>query len=128
MTAISEDDIWAALAELDVPNTDKNILEKNMVNNLILKDRNVSFVIEINPSEKEIMEPLRRAAEVKILDLPGVSTATVALTAHKTAPNSESKVRPKETNKIKRRRDELTSITLKQNFFVCFTHSKLHQK
>ena len=46
MTAISEDDIWAALAELDVPNTDKNILEKNMVNNLILKDRNVSFVIE----------------------------------------------------------------------------------
>ncbi|MAQ56451.1 MAG: hypothetical protein CMM82_06155, partial [Rhodospirillales bacterium] len=92
MTAISEDDIWAALAELDVPNTDKNILEKNMVNNLILKDRNVSFVIEINPSEKEIMEPLRRAAEVKILDLPGVSTATVALTAHKTAPNSESKV------------------------------------
>jgi len=101
MTAISEDDIWAALAELDVPNTDKNILEKNMVNNLILKDRNVSFVIEINPSEKEIMEPLRRAAEVKILDLPGVSTATVALTAHKTAPNSESNVKPKETNNQK---------------------------
>ena len=98
MTAISEDDIWAALAELDVPNTDKNILEKNMVNNLILKDRNVSFVIEINPSEKEIMEPLRRAAETKILGLPGISSATVALTAHKTVPNSEPNVNSKETN------------------------------
>ena len=60
MTAISEDDIWAALAEVTVPNTDKNLLEKNMVSSLILKDRNVSFAIEINPSEKEIMEILKR--------------------------------------------------------------------
>ena len=99
MTAISEDDIWAALAGITVPNTDKSIIDKNMVSSLILKDRNVSFAIEINPSEKEMMEPVRRAAEAKILGLSGISSVTAVLTAHKSEPNSASIVNSKETNK-----------------------------
>ena len=86
MTALSQDDVRAALCTIIDPVSGKDIIANEMVSGLVIKDRNIGFAIEIDPADANRMEPLRKAAERAVLALDGVSSVTAVLTAHNAAP------------------------------------------
>ena len=86
MTDLSQDDVRAALCTIVDPVSGKDIIANDMVSGLVIKDRNIGFAIEIDPADAERMEPLRKAAERAVLELNGVSSVSVVLTAHNAAP------------------------------------------
>jgi ATP-binding protein involved in chromosome partitioning len=88
MSAVSEDDIRAALRTIIDPVSGEDIVGQGMVSGLVIKDRNIGFAIEIDPADAERMEPLRKAAERAVMALEGVSSVSAVLTAHNDAPAS----------------------------------------
>ncbi len=80
--AVTRDDILGALSRLTLPGGD-DIVSRDMVRALNIDDDSVRFVIEAaDPGEAAKMEGVRRAAEEIVKGLPGVSAASVILTAH----------------------------------------------
>jgi len=80
--SITRADIEARLALLELPDGG-TLISRDMVRALSITGSEVRFVIEApNPEMARMMEPLRAAAERAALSLPGVSHASVALTAH----------------------------------------------
>ena len=90
MSAVSEDDIRAALRTIIDPVSGEDIVGQGMVSGLVIKDRNIGFAIEIDPADAERMEPLRTAAEGVVMALDGVSSVSAVLTAHNDAPTSRA--------------------------------------
>jgi ATP-binding protein involved in chromosome partitioning len=58
-----------------------------MVSGLVVKDGNVGFVIEVDPRDGTKMEPVRKQAEQRVQELPGVFSVTAVLTAQR-APSA----------------------------------------
>ncbi|WP_297772486.1 Mrp/NBP35 family ATP-binding protein [uncultured Roseovarius sp.] len=76
-----------------------NLVSRDMVRALVVEGDEVRFVIEApSPEAARLMEPLRAAAERAALSLPGVSRATVALTAHAPPPSLKLGQHPKGGN------------------------------
>ncbi|MBM1309387.1 Mrp/NBP35 family ATP-binding protein [Sulfitobacter mediterraneus] len=80
--SITKAEVEAALARVALPDG-KSILDHDLIRALTIDGDVVRFVIEApNADVARSMAPLRDAAEKVVADLPGVSQATVALTAH----------------------------------------------
>jgi ATP-binding protein involved in chromosome partitioning len=86
MAAVSEQTVLDALRKVIDPARRSDIVSLNMVSGLVVKDGNVGFAIEVDPARGQALEPLRQQAERVVQELPGVTSATVVLTAHKPAP------------------------------------------
>ncbi len=86
MAEVSQEDVQAALRKVIDPVSGEDIVTNGMISGLVIKDRNIGFVIEIDPADAERMEPLRKAAERAVLALEGVSSVSAILTAHNEAP------------------------------------------
>jgi len=86
MSRVSEEAIREALKTVVEPRRRQDIVSLGMVSGLVVKEGNVGFAIEVDPSEGERMEPLRKQAEQAVLALKGVSSVTAVLTAHDEAP------------------------------------------
>ncbi|MDR3517018.1 MAG: iron-sulfur cluster carrier protein ApbC [Azospirillaceae bacterium] len=84
MTQITENQILAALRTVPDPDRKADIVTLKMVSGLAVKGTNVTFTIEVDPARGAQLEPLRHAAEKAVLGLPGVTSATAILTAHRT--------------------------------------------
>ncbi|CUH76254.1 Mrp/NBP35 family ATP-binding protein [Tropicibacter naphthalenivorans] len=83
---ISKDDILAALQKLALP-TGGNLISADMIRALTIEGGQVRFVIEApSPEIARQMEPLRKAAERIVADLPGVTGVSAVLTAEAKAP------------------------------------------
>ncbi|SEL08898.1 ATP-binding protein involved in chromosome partitioning [Roseovarius azorensis] len=83
---VTRSEVEARLAQLELPDGG-NLVSRDMVRALTIEGADVRFVIEApSPEMARMMEPLRAAAERAALSLPGVSKATVALTAHAAPP------------------------------------------
>jgi len=80
--AVTQAQILDALRNIAAPGGG-DIVARGMVTGLVVKDGNVGFSIEVDPKEGPKLEPLRLAAERAVDQLPGVTSATVVLTAHK---------------------------------------------
>ncbi|MFG5383427.1 Mrp/NBP35 family ATP-binding protein [Yoonia sp. R2-816] len=79
---VTRDEILGALSRLTLPGGD-DIVARDMVRALNIDNDSVRFVIEAaDPTEAAKMEGLRRAAEEIVKGLPGVTSASVVLTAH----------------------------------------------
>ncbi|WP_300548177.1 Mrp/NBP35 family ATP-binding protein [Roseovarius sp.] len=90
--SITRADIEARLALLELPDGG-NLVSRDMVRALSISGSEVRFVIEApTPEMARMMEPLRAAAERAALTLPGVSHASVALTAHAAPPTPSLKL------------------------------------
>jgi ATP-binding protein involved in chromosome partitioning len=87
MTDVTERDILAALAEIPDPDRGGDIVALGMVQGLQIRDGHVAFMLQVDAERGNRLEPLRKQAEQKVHALPGVLTATVALTAER-APES----------------------------------------
>lgn len=84
---IDESTILEALKGLKHPQTGRDILSMDMVQGLTIKAGKVSFALAVREDEAEACEPLRQACQERIVALDGVDSATIVLTAHKSAPN-----------------------------------------
>ncbi len=79
---VTRDEILGALSRLTLPGGD-DIVARDMVRALNIDNDSVRFVIEAaDPAEAAKMEGVRRAAEEIVKGLPGVTSASVVLTAH----------------------------------------------
>src|SRR3546814_8829471 len=83
MSVVSEAAVLEALKAVKEPSRDSDIVSLGMVSGLIIKDGNVGFAIEVDPRQGAAMEPLRKAAEKAVHDLPGVTSVTAVLTAER---------------------------------------------
>src|SRR5689334_23006968 len=90
--ALTESQIMDALRGIRLPagvsQRGGDIVAAGMVSGLMVRDGHVGFAIEVDPTQAPVMEPIRKAAEKAIMDLPGVLSATVVLTAHRAAPQT----------------------------------------
>jgi len=83
MAAVTEQDIRAALQSVLDPDRDASIVDLGMISGLVVRDGNVGFAIEVDPERGERMEPVRQAAEQRVMELPGVVSVTAVLTAQR---------------------------------------------
>ncbi|MFD2738513.1 P-loop NTPase [Sulfitobacter aestuarii] len=88
--SVTKADVEAALARVMMPDG-RNLLAHDLIRALNVEGSVVRFVIEAPSAEiAQQMGPLRDAAEKVVAELPGVSAAQVALTAHAPAAKPPS--------------------------------------
>ena len=83
MARVTEEQVREALRGVVEPESGRPIGDLGMISNLVVKDGNVGFVMEIAPERGPELEGLRKAAEDTIRALPGVLSSTVVMTAHR---------------------------------------------
>jgi ATP-binding protein involved in chromosome partitioning len=88
MGQVSEQQVMESLKAVIEPGSGADIVSREMVSGLVIKDGNVGFVIEVDPRDGAKLEPLREHAEKIVHALPGVVSVTAVLTAHNTAGQS----------------------------------------
>ena len=82
MTNISEDLIYEALKKIEDPSQSKDIVSLGLINNITVKDSNVAVTLEVPVHRGSSMEPIRKLAQETVLNIKGVTSATVVVTAH----------------------------------------------
>ncbi|MBV5269462.1 MAG: iron-sulfur cluster assembly protein, partial [Afipia sp.] len=82
MASITEAEIRSILSTITAPEGG-NIIDRGMVQGLVLREGHVGFTIEVDPALGDKLEPLRKSAEAAVMKLPGVLSVTAVLTAHK---------------------------------------------
>jgi ATP-binding protein involved in chromosome partitioning len=82
MSKTTEVEIRSVLSTITAPGGG-NIVERGMIQGLVLRDGHVGFSIEVDPALGNQLEPLRKAAEAAVTNLPGILSVTAVLTAHK---------------------------------------------
>jgi len=82
MAEITEDDVIAALRAVIDPSQGRSVVDLGMVSAVHVKQTNISFALEVPAHRGPAMEPVRQAAEKAARAIPGVTSATVVVTAH----------------------------------------------
>ncbi len=82
MAQPDEGQILETLKTVRDPERDGDIVTLGMVAGLVVKNGNVGFSIEVDPERGPALEPLRKAAEKAVENIPGVLSVTAVLTAH----------------------------------------------
>ena len=96
MAEIAEDDVIAALREVIDPSQGRSVVDLGMVSAVHVKQTNISFALEVPAHRGPAMEPVRQAAEKAARAIPGVTSATVVVTAH-SGTASAAEAAPDET-------------------------------
>ena len=80
--SVTKADVEAELARITLPDG-RSLIDHDMVRAIMIENGNVRFVIEAPSADvARAMAPLRDAAEKLVSEMPGVTKASVALTAH----------------------------------------------
>ena len=87
---ITEQKILDALKSVQMPGQNSDILNAEAVSNIVVKDGNVGFTIEISPEQAGAADALKANAENAVNAINGVLSVSVILTAHKPAVSSAS--------------------------------------
>src|SRR5215213_1222461 len=82
---VANDQIKAALAGIVPPGETRNIVELGMVSEIVVNGADVMFALTAEPARLEQMEPVRKAAEEAVRNVPGVAKVMVVLTADRPA-------------------------------------------
>jgi ATP-binding protein involved in chromosome partitioning len=95
----TREQILAALKAIVMPGSSEDIVSAGLVSDIAIADGAVMFAINVDPARARGMEPVRLAAEKAVASLPGVSKATVALTAERAParaapPNPGARAKP----------------------------------
>ena len=86
MAQITKERVLDALGTVRDPARGRSVVDLGMVSGIVIRDGNVHFALEVDPAEAAAMEPLRRASEAAVHELPGVNSVTAVLTAERTGP------------------------------------------
>lgn len=103
--AITREDVLETLKSITDPISGQDLVSSGMIRALTVDGGAVRFVLEIDPSQAETLEPIRAQAEAAVAALSGVEAVSAAMTAHATpqAPpdlKSSKKAAPKGPEKI----------------------------
>ena len=80
---ITTEKVQDALRNIASPDASStNIVDAGQVSGIVVKDGHVGFSIDIDPSQAEQADDMRREAEKAVLAISGVLSATAMLTAH----------------------------------------------
>ncbi|MBO9406743.1 Mrp/NBP35 family ATP-binding protein [Shimia sp. R9_1] len=83
---VTKADVQAVLSKIALPDGG-DLVSRDFLRALVIDGESVRFVLEApNADIARMMEPLRKAAEASVAQLPGVSQVQVALTAHESSP------------------------------------------
>jgi ATP-binding protein involved in chromosome partitioning len=82
---VTKAQVLAELERVKGPDLSDNIVALGLVSEIVIHKDKVYFSISVDPARAEELDPLRLAAEKVVADMPGVSAATVALTADRAA-------------------------------------------
>jgi len=92
MSEVTGKDVLAALAKLRDPVAGRDIVAQGIVSMPVVRAGSVVFALQVPADQAETAdddwEPLRRAAEAAVRELPGVTTVSAILTAEKAAAPS----------------------------------------
>ncbi|WP_303978295.1 Mrp/NBP35 family ATP-binding protein [Dongia mobilis] len=97
MASVTEAEIRSILSTIAAPEAQGpggNLIDRGMVQGLVLRDGHVGFTIEVDPALGDKLEPLRKMAEAAVMKLPGVLSVTAVLTAHKAPATGAAPQRP----------------------------------
>jgi len=81
MSAITQEQVIAALRQVMDPDRQKDIVSLGMVSGIAVRDGHVGFTIEVDPQRGAMLAPLRKAAERAVERLDGVLSVTAVMTA-----------------------------------------------
>ena len=81
MPVVNEQQITDALRTVRDPDRAQDIVSLGMVRGIVIKGGNVGFTIEVDPGRGAALEPIRKAAETAVADLPGVLSVTAVMTS-----------------------------------------------
>ena len=90
MVSISKENILEKLAAIKDPELGKDLVSLGMISDIIIKNGNVGFSIEVDPKRGPSLEPLRKEAENVVRKIPGVLSVSAVLTAHRGIQKSEN--------------------------------------
>ena len=82
---VTKEQVLEELERVKGPDLSDNIVAMGLVSEVVIHKDKVYFAISVDPARAEELEPLRQAAENVVQELPGVSSATVTLTADREA-------------------------------------------
>jgi ATP-binding protein involved in chromosome partitioning len=82
---VTKEQVLAELERVKGPELSDNIVALGLVSEIVIHKDKVYFAISIDPARANDLEPLRQAAEKVVLEMSGVSSATVTLTADREA-------------------------------------------
>ncbi len=93
---LDESSILEALKTVTVKGQEIDLVAAGIISGVIIKDGNIGFSIEIDPSEAAKAAPLKDAAEAAVLALDGVASATAMLTSHRKQQPAQPQQQPAE--------------------------------
>src|SRR3546814_11274481 len=93
MARVTQEQVLAALRAVPDPDKGGDVVSLGMISGLVVKDGNVGFAVEVDPARGPSLEPLRKACEDAVHRLPGVTSVTAVLTAHRDAPAAAARTR-----------------------------------
>jgi len=85
MAEITRETILQALGGVRKTDGGQDVVSLGMISGVVVRDGNVGFAVEVDPSEGEASEPLRQACEAAVESVPGVLSVTAVLTAERPA-------------------------------------------
>jgi ATP-binding protein involved in chromosome partitioning len=85
MSDLGPEAVLDALRRVRHPRHHEDVVSLGMIQGVVVKGGNVGFAIEVEPAEAAALEPLRRACETAVKELPGVLSCTAVLTAERPA-------------------------------------------
>lgn len=83
MAELTTEQVLEALAKIDDPAHGRSVVDLGMVSGIVVKNGNIGFALEIDPSEASSKEQLRQICEQAVMALPGVISVTAVLTAER---------------------------------------------
>ena len=84
MASFGEQQVLTALKAVVDPDRGRDLVSLGMVSGIAIRDGNVVFSIEIEPSRAAALEPVRKAAERAVEAIPGVLSVSALLTGVRT--------------------------------------------
>lgn len=96
MSAINEQKVLACLENVTDEASGRNVVALGLITGLVVKDGNVGFALEIDPSKANEMEGLRKKCEEAVFALDGVTSVSAVLTAERAPAANRTKPQPKQ--------------------------------
>ena len=89
MASFGEQQVLTALKSVMDPERGRDLVSLGMISGIAIRDGNVVFSIEIEPSRAAALEPVRKAAERAVEAIPGVLSVSAVLTGAR-APQAQA--------------------------------------
>jgi ATP-binding protein involved in chromosome partitioning len=83
---ITQEIVKNALATVIDNDSGQDVVSAGLISGIVVRGDKIGFMITVAPQASQQKEPLRRACESAVKNLPGVASVTAVLTAHNDTP------------------------------------------